>query len=249
VDRVAPLPVEAPEPATEVAEVPTPAVTPDPAPEAEVVEEPRPEAAPEAASTQIVTEAVETVEDAPQLAPTASVRPRARPAAVTAAATPTPAASPSPAAAPKPAEPAPAADQSDAIADALAEALAEEVAAATAPAPATSAPAGPPVTSGEKDALRVAVSKCWNVGSLSSEALRVTVTVGLTVSQSGIPDAASVRMAGFTGGSEEGARQAFETARRAIIRCGAAGFPLPPEKYDQWRELELVFNPEGMRMR
>jgi len=38
----------------------------------------------------------------------------------------------------------------------------------------------------------------------------------------------------------------FETARRAIIRCGADGFPLPVEKYGQWREIEMTFNPEGM---
>ena len=44
-------------------------------------------------------------------------------------------------------------------------------------------------------------------------------------------------------------RQAFEAARRAIIRCGSRGFPLPAEKYDQWREVEMVFNPEGMRMK
>jgi hypothetical protein len=56
-------------------------------------------------------------------------------------------------------------------------------------------------------------------------------------------------MLGFEGGSEAGARQAFEAARRAIIRCGATGFPLPPEKYDQWRSIEMVFNPERMRIK
>ena len=56
-------------------------------------------------------------------------------------------------------------------------------------------------------------------------------------------------MIDFTDGSEAAARQAFEAARRAIIRCGASGFPLPAEKYEQWREMELVFNPNGMRLR
>jgi hypothetical protein len=41
----------------------------------------------------------------------------------------------------------------------------------------------------------------------------------------------------------------FEVARRAIIRCGKGGYPLPPEKYAQWKELELVFDPSGMRLR
>jgi hypothetical protein len=97
--------------------------------------------------------------------------------------------------------------------------------------------------------MRVAVQQCWNVGSLSTDALRTTVVVAVSVAQSGVPDAGSIRLVDSTGGSEAGARGAFEAARRAIIRCGARGFPLPPEKYEQWREMELVFNPDGMRMR
>lgn len=105
------------------------------------------------------------------------------------------------------------------------------------------------MTVGEKDALRVSVQRCWNVGSLSTEALRVTVVVAVSVAQNGVPDAGSIRMLEFDGGSEAAARQAYEAARRSVIRCGASGFPLPAEKYDQWREMELVFNPEGMRLR
>lgn len=115
--------------------------------------------------------------------------------------------------------------------------------------PASPARSGPPVTSGEKDAFRVAVQQCWNVGALSSDALSTTVTVAMSLSQDGKPDAGSIRMIESSGGTDAGARQAFEAARRAIIRCGARGFPLPPEKYDQWREVEMVFDPSGMRMK
>ena len=71
---------------------------------------------------------------------------------------------------------------------ALAEALAEE-APADAPAAEETAdtgaadqnlPVGPPMTAGEKDALRVAVNACWNVGALSMEALRTTITAHLS---------------------------------------------------------------------
>jgi hypothetical protein len=105
------------------------------------------------------------------------------------------------------------------------------------------------MTSGEKDSLRVAVQACWNVGSLSSEALQVTVTVAVELGQDGKPDATSLRMTEYEGGSDGAARQAFEAARRAVIRCGANGFNLPPEKYEEWRSLELVFNPERMRIK
>jgi len=59
----------------------------------------------------------------------------------------------------------------------------------------------------------------------------------------------SIRMTDFDGGSDAAARTMFAAARSAIARCGRTGFPLPPEKYDQWKDLELVFDPNGMRLR
>lgn len=69
------------------------------------------------------------------------------------------------------------------------------------------------------------------------------------MAQDGTPITGSIRMASFSGGSEAAARQAFEAARRAIIRCGARGFDLPAEKYGQWQEIEMTFNPERMRVK
>lgn len=239
--RVAPVPAEAPAPDAEVAEMPTPAVSPDAAPDAQVVPEDKPEAAPEAATTQIITEAVETT-DKPSLAPTSSARPRTKPPARTAEApeAETPAAAAEAEASPTPEE--------DSIADAVAAAV-SEAEAEPAGNDGTVENAGPPMTDGEKDALRVAVQACWNVGSLSSDALLTTVTVGVTVAQDGIPDVASIEMISFEGGTEASARQAYEAARRAIIRCGATGFQLPPDKYEQWRNIEMEFNPERMRIK
>lgn len=241
--RVAPVPVDAPEPAVEVAEAPVEAVMPDPVEAPEIVEPEEPEAQPEEAGTVLETEANRDEEVVASGAPPSSPRPRGRP--VRSEAPPVETAAPTPAPTPTP-TPAPDTN-ADAVAAALAEALATED-----PAPsggASNAPVGPPMTSGERDAMRVAVQQCWNVGSLSSDALNTTVVVFVSVAQNGVPDAGSIRMVSSTGGSEAGARGAFEAARRAIIRCGARGFPLPAEKYDQWREMELVFNPDGMRMR
>ena len=95
----------------------------------------------------------------------------------------------------------------------------------------------------------IAVKACWNVGALSSDALRTVVTVGVSMDQSGMPVQGSIRMIGFEGGDDAAARQAFEAGRRAIIRCAKTGYPLPPEKYAQWQEVEIVFNPEKMRMK
>ena len=40
-------------------------------------------------------------------------------------------------------------------------------------------------------------------------------------------------------------QQAYEAGRRALIRCSPYG-DLPRDKYAQWRNIEVVFNPEGM---
>ena len=251
-DRVAATPVESVD-APDVAEQVVEEVSDVPTEEAVIVEEQQEAAAPEEATTQIVTEAVETEEDAPQLEMTASLRPRSRPERVQPAEDPVEEAAAS-AEIPEetPEETAPDTATEDAVAAALAEALAEEAAAEEAaqsePAE-TNLPVGPPMTAGEQDALRVAVQACWNVGALSMEALRTTVTVAVSVGQDGVPDAGSISMIASNGESDSATQQAFEAARRAIIRCGARGFPLPPEKYEQWRNMELVFDPNGMRMR
>jgi hypothetical protein len=100
-----------------------------------------------------------------------------------------------------------------------------------------------------RDGFRVAVQACWNVGALSTEALNTTVVVAFDMSRDARPDAATMRMIEFSGGSETAANQAYEAARRAIIRCGANGYGLPEESYGRWQQVELVFNPDGMRLR
>ena len=52
-------------------------------------------------------------------------------------------------------------------------------------------------------------------------------------------------MVEFSGGSEASAKLAYEVARRAVLRCGAKGFDLPTEKYDEWKDLYMNFNPRG----
>lgn len=240
--RVAPTPSDEPAPdaAPSDAIVTETAPQPDEAlPEEEVVEE----QAPEEATTQTPVED-EMAEVTQSSAPRTSLRPKGRPER--------PAPAPEPeveVAAAEPADEPRAEDASDAaVEDALAEALAG--AESEEPAPGTGvAASGPPLTSGEKDALVVAVKQCWNVGALSTDALRTVVTVGVTMGQDGVPDSGSIRMIGYEGGDETAAQQAFEAGRRAIVRCARGGYPLPAEKYDQWREIEIVFNPENMRMR
>lgn len=220
--RVAPEPVAQPEPDVEIADVDQQAS--EPSEQAEQAQPEQEETAREEASDRIVTEA----EQLAAAAPSRSIRPQTRPER------PTPAAQPQ--------ESTDTTPDNSAVNDALAEALGGD------PEP-QAAPQGPPLTAGEKDGLRVAVQECWNVGSLSSDALATTVVVAVSMTEDGKPVTNSIKMLSSQGGSDTAARQAFEAARRAIIRCGARGYDLPVEKYATWREIEMTFNPERMRIK
>jgi hypothetical protein len=110
--------------------------------------------------------------------------------------------------------------------------------------PATS---GPPLTGGEEDGFRRAVSSCWVVDN-GAQWASVTVTVGFSMTQEG-KVSGDVELLNFTGGDQATARAAFEAARRAILRCQSSGYPLPADKYEHWKDVELTFDPSTMRLR
>lgn len=224
-DRVAPDIAPAPPEEAEIAPEVTPEVSPDA--EAQQVAEEAPATAPEEAATEIVTEA----ETPASAAPVRSIRPMARPRTLPAAPTPDPAPE---------TDPDPAPDPADAIADALAEAVAVPD---TPPVP-----AGPPLTSGERDVFRVAVQDCWVV-DVGSQAADVTVTIAFSLDQTGKVQGDSLRLLSAEGGEGAAANSAFNAARRAILRCQKGGYPLPPDKYDHWRDVEMTFNPTNMRIK
>lgn len=98
----------------------------------------------------------------------------------------------------------------------------------------------------EADRLTSAIAPCWNVGALSVTALRATVVLSVQVDATGLPDAESIAFVEGSMGSETDKRQAFEAARRAVIRCGARGLPYGP-KMDEPSTLVIEFAPDGIR--
>lgn len=222
VERVAPQAVAQPDPDSTPSEVEQAAVAPDEA--GETPQEASEAQAPEEATTEIVTEAT--------TAPKASSRPPGRrPAA------------PEPQVA-ETSAPAETAQSGDAINDAILDVLGD--AEATAENVSTPTPSGPPLSQGERDALKVAVARCWNVGTLSSEATQTIVVVSMQMNQNATPVTGSIKMDSYEGGSSASARRVYDAARRAIIRCGADGFNLPQEKYSQWQRIEMTFDPRKM---
>lgn len=244
--RVEPDETPPPEESLRPAEVPVPVRAPEPAAEVEPEETP---AAPEAAAP---APAPEAVPEAP-LALVTSTRPLARPdrpqrkpdeaETVMAAlkrevekeqqrrvATPE---KPAPKPAAKPAaKPAPAEDERPASQG-------------TSTAAATSLPSGPPMTGAEKDGLKLAVQRCWNVPAGLRDAQELKVTLAAELNADGSVVNASIRMIEPNPAPDARFKSAFDAGRRALIRCSPYA-DLPREKYGQWRNIEVVFNPEGM---
>jgi len=224
-DRVAPTPAPTPEEDVRPSDTSEPAVTPEDT--GETVEPPREAAVVPQATDRIVTEA----DEEPRAAVTESPRPPARrpePPAPRVVETPTPTPAP------------PTENDTDAAVQAALEAALSSVE--------TDVPTGPPLSSGEKDALRLAVQGCWVVDP-GAQSAGVTVTIAMSMEQNGKVVQSSLRMIDSEGGDSSAVDAAFQAARRAILRCQKSGYDLPAEKYGQWNEIEMTFNPERMRIR
>ncbi len=241
---VAPDPSPDSPPETTTSDTVTEATTAEPAPDM-TPEPPTEEAAPRDTGEVLLTE--ENKDKEPETAaPATSPRPQKKPERKPEEPKPAPvetAEAPPEAPAEVPAE-APSVNADDAVAAALGEALSGE--ASEEPAPGTgAAERGPPLTSGELEAIKVDVNKCWSLGAVSTDATRAVVTVLVKFSQDTKP--ASVELLGSEG-SDAAVQTAFQAARRAILRCGADGYPMPEGKYETWKEIEMVFeNTKGIR--
>jgi len=106
-----------------------------------------------------------------------------------------------------------------------------------------STPTGPPLTSSERNGLVLAVQQCWNVPVGVQDAGELVVVLSVDLNKDGTL-AGNPRLISPSGTPQGTVRQAFEAGRRALIRC--APYALPADKYAQWRQLEVVFNPKTM---
>lgn len=106
------------------------------------------------------------------------------------------------------------------------------------------------MSAGELDGVRNAINKCWNVGAISSAALQVKLTLRVEMSPDGKPIYSSITMTKHSGGDDAVAQQAFEAARRAVIRstqgCNGPGLALDPAKFATWNVMNLNFDGTGV---
>jgi hypothetical protein len=247
-DVIAPVPVEE-TPDVAVDDVTTPAVTEEVI-DAPVVERPPADATAVApATTELVPEQPEEIEE-PVLAPTSSPRPRARPtqvAVVEPEEVETSVAVDPPTDEPAPDEPAPEQPVADPLAGIVGDVVAEEPTAEPTEGGGTTRSLGESLNGAEMSGLANAINRCWDVGAVSTEALGVSITLLVTLDQNSRPT--GVELLESSGGSPN----AIETARRraiqAVTKCGQNGLGLPAEKYEAWKQIEVVFDPRGAQLR
>ncbi|TVR96708.1 MAG: hypothetical protein EA406_11565 [Rhodospirillales bacterium] len=102
-----------------------------------------------------------------------------------------------------------------------------------------------PMTISEIDEVRRQIERCWNIPAGAREARDLVVTVRVEMAPDGRPRMAQIvedrRL------SDDGFyRAAAESALRAVLNDRCHPFRLPPEKYERWRTMTLIFNPKDM---
>ena len=87
------------------------------------------------------------------------------------------------------------------------------------------------------------IKTCWNINSLTPLAFKKSVIVAFTLLEGGKPLVSTIRLKTPESGTDSVSEEVFETARRAIIRCGARGF-LMPDRVASSVDVSLKFYPK-----
>lgn len=98
------------------------------------------------------------------------------------------------------------------------------------------------LSTAELESFRREVSECWMIGPGSAES-RVSLVVSFDMTPEGKPIADSIFLVSFDGVDIQAVERAYQSARRAILRCGVKGYTLPATKYESWKTVELSFVP------
>ena len=97
------------------------------------------------------------------------------------------------------------------------------------------------LTARDVDAIKVQMRRCWTIPAGAANAHKLVVRIKVFLDVDGNMIAPPKLLNRSTG---RFFRIAVENAMRALNRCQP--FQMPPEKYESWREMILIFNPAEM---
>lgn len=102
-----------------------------------------------------------------------------------------------------------------------------------------------PLSMSEKDAIRQQLQRCWVVPAGAKDAQNLVVNLHITVGEDGT--VTSVELSGDQGrySSDSFFRAAADSAIRGVRECSPLK-NLPSEKYGNWRDMDLTFDPKDV---
>jgi outer membrane biosynthesis protein TonB len=106
------------------------------------------------------------------------------------------------------------------------------------------APLGPQLTTSEIDVVKQQIEHCWSPSAAAKEAHDLVVDITAQVAEDGRVVSAQITSTGRM--SDPFYRAAAESALRAVLNPQCSPLKLPPDKYEQWKILELTFNPKDL---
>ena len=104
---------------------------------------------------------------------------------------------------------------------------------------------GETLTATQVDQVRNTIRKCWHFPAGLKDADTLVVDIKMELDRDGYVKKAEItdknRMK-----HDSGFKIAAENAQRAVLDPRCNPLPLPKEKYNEWKDLELSFNPKDM---
>ena len=88
----------------------------------------------------------------------------------------------------------------------------------------------------ETAAFAAKVQPCWTPAPGTSP----RVTISFAMGADGRPDPDSFAIVGTA------SQDAFDAAKRAVLRCAGAGYDLPKDRHDLWDQIQMTFTADGI---
>jgi len=83
------------------------------------------------------------------------------------------------------------------------------------------------------------ISECWNIDNNN----QTNVTVRIHLDRNGkVLGKLDVYLIDATAGDKQQVLDAYNSARRSILRCQKGGFDLPMNDYERWKTIEIMFD-------